>query len=106
MGGLRRVWYAELVVARIDSWSFTVRRRGTLSLRQETLLPPYSDGEDELAGMIGHDFFDPVYLNLGPCSIAMETEGGYVSNEVVTAPQAAWVDVVPEEHPGNGFGAD
>ena len=77
-----------------------------MSLRQETFLSPYCDGEDELAGMIGHDFFDPVYLDLGPCSIAMEAEGSYVSNEVVTAPQAAWVDMIPEEHPRSGFGAN
>ena len=77
-----------------------------MRLRQELLLPPYSDGEDELARMARHNFLDPVYFNLGSWRITVESKRSYVSDVVVAAPYASWVDVIPKEHSRYGFGTN
>ena len=77
---------------------------GKLRVRQKLLLPPYGDGEDELAGVVRHNFLDSVHFNLGSWRITVISKRSYVSDVIVAAPYTSWVDMISKEHSRYGFG--
>ena len=95
----------ELIIAGVYGGGFGYDRgMGKLRVRQELLLSPYGDGEDELARVVRHNFFDSVYFDLGSWRIAVIPKRSYVGDVIVAAPYTSWVDVVTREHSRYGFG--